>query len=344
MSHVAAYLRNLIRTAADGWNRFWFTPADPATLGLIRIFTGCLLLYTHAIWSFDLVGFFGPDGVLPAQLTRQLHDAMRAAEVLPAVPDSTWAWSHLYALRSPASLWTCHVAALVILAAFTVGWWTRATSVLAFLITVSYAHRALGTLFGLDQINGMLALYLMIGPSGDAFSVDAWSRSRRLRGPSPVVRRVGANIAIRLIQLHMCVIYLFAGLGKLLGETWWTGTALWGALANYEYQTLDMTWLAAHPLWVNGMTQLTLAWEISYTALVWPRTIRPVVLALAIPVHLGIAVCMGMITFGLAMLVGNMAFVDSQWVRAVLRCPAEQRTARAGQGRGGVRSRDLARR
>ena len=37
---------------------------------------------------------------------------------------------------------------------------------------------------------------------------------------------IGANLAIRLIQVHMCVIYLFSGLGKLKGDTWWEGSAI----------------------------------------------------------------------------------------------------------------------
>ena len=123
------------------------------------------------------------------------------------------------------------------------------------------------------------------------------------------------NIAIRLIQCHMCVVYLFAGLGKLLGPSWWAGTALWGAFANFEYQTLDMTWVAGHPLIVNLITQTILVWEITYIGLIWPRLTRPFMLAMAVPLHLGIAVCMGMITFGLIMIVGNMAFIPPDVVR-----------------------------
>ena len=63
------------------------------------------------------------------------------------------------------------------------------------------------------------------------------------------------------------------------------------------------------------MTLSSLAWELSYAALVWPKLTRPIVLALAIPVHLGIGMCMGMMTFGLIMLVGNFAFVDPKWIR-----------------------------
>ena len=34
------YVRDLARWLIEGWNRFWFTPEDPATLCLIRILAG----------------------------------------------------------------------------------------------------------------------------------------------------------------------------------------------------------------------------------------------------------------------------------------------------------------
>jgi hypothetical protein len=210
------------------------------------------------------------------------------------------------------------LSALAILLMFTLGLWTRVTSLLTLLITISYAHRAAGAQFGLDQVNGFLALYLAIGPSGAAYSLDDWLGRRKGRwGPKPRPS-VSANIALRLIQLHMCVVYLFAGVGKLLGETWWDGTALWGAFANFEYQTLDMTWLVGYPLLVNLLTQTILVWEVTYCVLVWPRLLRPLVLAMAVPLHLGIGLSMGMMTFGLIMLVGNVAFVPSSFVRSLL--------------------------
>jgi hypothetical protein len=114
---------------------------------------------------------------------------------------------------------------------------------------------------------------------------------------------------VRLIQIHLCVLYFFSGAGKLFGASWWEGTALWGAVANGQYRTLDLTFLAWHPLLINALTLGTLFWEISYAALVWPRLTRPLVLAMAVFVHLGIGLAMGMMEFGLAMIVANMAFL-----------------------------------
>lgn len=314
MNAFTDYFRQLWRASIGGWNRFWFQAVDPATLGLIRLLGGSMILYTHCVWSLSLMRFFGPHARIGSDIARQLND-------------SSFAWSYLFWIRSPALLWIVHILALVVLLMFAAGLFTRITSVLAFAITVSYIHRVPGALFGLDQINGLLALYLMIGPAGAAYSLDnvlarrGWLNflPRWLRGGAGGQEEsVTANISIRLIQLHMCIIYLFAGLAKLQGETWWDGTAMWLAFANYEYQSLDMTWLASHPYILNFLTHLTVAWECSYIVLVWPRLTRPLVIALAIPLHLGIALCMGMITFGLVMLIANLAFVSPPLVRAVV--------------------------
>jgi hypothetical protein len=44
------------------WLDFWFAPGDPTTLGFIRVVTGCLALYVHLAYCFDLQSFFGPRG------------------------------------------------------------------------------------------------------------------------------------------------------------------------------------------------------------------------------------------------------------------------------------------
>jgi hypothetical protein len=288
-----------------GWNRFWFHAVDPATLGLIRILAGAMLFYTHLVWGFDLAAFIGPSGWLPASSVGLLQEG-------------TYSWSYLWWIEdSPLLLWTAHVAALIVFAMLTVGLFTRVVSVLALVAALAYVQRLTGALFGLDQINVMLALYLAVGPSGDAFSLDRWLRRRRAGHPQPVRHSWAANVSIRLIQIHMCVIYLFAGMAKLTGAAWWDGTALWMAFGNMEYQSMDMTWLVDYPLLINVMTHVTVAWELSYCALVWPRLTRPIVILLAIPLHMGIAICLGMVTFGLAMLIGNLAFVSPALVRAI---------------------------
>jgi uncharacterized membrane protein YphA (DoxX/SURF4 family) len=230
-----------------------------------------------------------------------------------------FAWSYWWYIQSPTLIWVVHLAGLVVFAMLALGIFSRVVSVLAFLITVSYTHRLTGALFGLDQINALLAMYLMVGPSGAAYSLDRWRQARKEDAKlPPAAPSVGANLSLRLIQIHMCVIYFFAGVSKLQGPAWWEGSALWGAVANLEYQSFDMTWLANWPLTLALLTHVTLLWEISYAALIWPRLTRPIVLALAVPLHLGIAFGLGMMTFGTIMLIANMAFISPKVVRAIL--------------------------
>lgn len=305
---LVAYLRDGSSAVATTWNRFWFAPTDPTTLCLIRVLAGLMLFYTHAVWTLDLEAFFGEQSWL-------------SREVIAQVNQNGYSWSVLSWCRSPAALWSMHVVALTTFALLTVGLWTRAASVLAFAFTVSYAHRTPGALYGLDQINSLLAMYLMVGLSGSRFSVDAW-RARR-HGQVIDAPSVTANLAIRLMQCHMCVIYLFAGLSKLQGLSWWNGFAFWGGIANQEYQTLDLTWLADWPLVINALTHLTVAFELSYCVLIWNRWTRPLVLLAAICLHLGIVFALGMPTFGLAMLIANVAFVSPTLIRSLIDGPGQ---------------------
>lgn len=303
-------LKDYGATWIKGWDRFWFSAADPAILGLMRILAGAIIFYTHLAWGRELSTFFGNQAMIPGDYRAQL------------VNGTSYMWSHFDWLPNDAWLWPVHILALAIMVSFTVGLWTRATGILTALFVISYANRATGAQFGLDQINGFLALYLGFGPSGQFLSIDQLIRRRRARKSGRNTHddrwgepSVGANISIRMIQVHLCVVYLFAGLGKLQGDSWWTGLAIWGAVANLEYQTLDMTWLAGHLALVNLLTFSTLAWEVCYPFLVWHRLTRPIMVGAAILVHLGIGIGMGMLTFGMIMVVANLSFVPSQWVR-----------------------------
>lgn len=297
-------LAEWLMDVVDAWNRFWFTPASCSTMSLMRIATGCIVVYTLLVWTIELTTFLHADGLLPSDYRRELAGG-------------GYAWSHFDWHDSLAWVWGSHVFCVLTAACWTVGLWTRWTGVLTAAIVISYANRATGALFGLDQILGFLTLYLALSCCGDRWSVDPWlrSRSQGKAGQGGGVRlSVWNRIATRLIQLHLCLVYLFAAIGKLAGETWLNGEAVWGAFASYEYQTLDMTWLSGHMTIVAVMTLVSLFWELSYSALIWPRLTRPVMLVLAVMMHTGIGVAMGMMTFGLIMIVANMAFIEPQWL------------------------------
>jgi hypothetical protein len=82
------------------------------------------------------------------------------------------------------------------------------------------------------------------------------------------------------------------------------------------------------------LTHVTVFWETFYWALVWNRLTRPIAVLMAVCVHGGIALGLGMPTFGLAMMIANLAFVPPELAgRAVDGVKAKFSRGRAG-GRG----------
>ena len=88
---------------------------------------------------------------------------------------------------------------------------------------------------------------------------------------------------------------------------------MWLSIANYEYQTIDLTPLATWPMLLAFLTHITVLFELFYCALIWNRLTRPVILLTAVLMHLGIATCLGMATFGLAHADWKRRFYTSQY-------------------------------
>ena len=94
-------IRSWFNETAAGWDRFWFTPADPATLALIRILAGAMLFYTHLVWGLALTDFFGEHGWLEPKAVQLVLQRFVHLELSVVVPDAAdadrsstrWRWS-----------------------------------------------------------------------------------------------------------------------------------------------------------------------------------------------------------------------------------------------------------
>ena len=291
----------------SAWDRFWFQPARPHALAMIRICCGAMLVYIHVIWALFATDFMGEHAWIDQAAVRGLHR-------------DDWGWSWLFYVTSPALLWLHQGIAIIASSMMALGVLTRLAVPLAWWMTLMVCHRMTGALFGLDQIVIMLSMLLIWSRCGSVWSMDAlWRADRPATWLHPSsAPAVSNNVVTRLIQLHLCVIYMFGGLSKMRGEMWWDGSALWYTAVNYEYQSLDLTWLGHYRIVIAALTTATIFWETFYCALVWPRLTRPIALAMAVLVHGGIAVALGMITFGTIMIVANLAFIAPETMHRLL--------------------------
>src|SRR4051812_34283535 len=75
--------------AIKAWDRFWFTPADPTLLGLIRICCGLVILYVHLAYTYDLQEFFGEHAWLDLQTMNTFRHDSPVARPLTGWDDGT---------------------------------------------------------------------------------------------------------------------------------------------------------------------------------------------------------------------------------------------------------------
>ena len=150
-----------------------------------------------------------------------------------------------------AWMWHAYGLSMAVLLLFTVGLWTRLTSILSFVVVVSFAHRVPEAMFGLDQINGMLTLVpghrpqrrrrfrsTACSPCWRRGSACASTRSQCRSQPGPATDQ-RAHVRHLLLRRH-----LQAARRVVVDRR---GNVA-GASSNLEYQSIDMTWLAGSPL------------------------------------------------------------------------------------------------
>lgn len=250
-------------------------------------------------------------------------------------------WFHV---TDPFWMAVIHCSFLVVIAMFAAGLWTRVTSVITWVAVLSYINRNGNITFGMDTMENIALIYLMIGPSGAALSVDRWLEVRRARRELERARAERrdpkeweailagprssslANFVTRMVQIHFCFIYAASGLSKLKGPAWWNHTAIWLTMANPEFspvifqpylwaltQTAATRWLCE--LFMSAGSVYTLFLEIAFPFLVWRPLLRPYMVICGVLLHTGIAVFMGLTVFGLFMLVLLMSYIPPETVR-----------------------------
>jgi hypothetical protein len=210
MSHAPSARIGVISAVINGWNKFWFAPTDPTTLGLIRVLAGSAIFMIHFAYCFDLQELLGPDAWVNAPLatdTRQHvpvtlppsgweypqpaeaidnnqrsfnSDYVNRWGIHPSIisGEGNYSWSVWYHLQDPVAMRWMHGAILTIMFLFAIGFATRLTSVLSLIGALQYVHRAQANLFGMDQMVIVLLLYLSIGNSGAMLSLDRWLARR----------------------------------------------------------------------------------------------------------------------------------------------------------------------
>jgi hypothetical protein len=249
--------------------------------------TGALLLGWLLSFAGSFPAFFGLQGWFDAQAYAEVA---HLAEGTPF--DFRWSVVFLCG-ESPVLLTLVYGVGLLSVLLFTLGVWTRLTGVLTWIVVVSFTVNPVLEYEG-DALLAILTFYLMLGyllfgQRGPGLGwqarllggTDTWL----LGGHGPDRQpSLAANLAIRLLQVHLAVFVVTSGLHKLQFGDWWAGVAFWYLL----YRPLETTLPEARGYAASGQrllfvlslaAYLTLAWQIAFPMFAWRRGARVLLLA-----------------------------------------------------------------
>ncbi|MFB1483287.1 hypothetical protein [Corallococcus sp. RDP092CA] len=274
---------------------FVSAPSSPQPLGVLRMGVAALLLIQAWSLSESLPELLGDRGWVPWSVS----EAMAS----PAVPrvDAVVAALAPLGISQVAGIQALAFAYVVALLGLLLGLHTRLSAVVAWILHTVLLNSISFFSYGVETFAHISLFYCAVMPVGAAFSLDARA------GRTSVVHSALATLSLRVLQVHLCLIYLSTGLEKLLGPVWRDGTAIWEVLMQPQYGQFDFAWLAAVPWLVKLATWGTLVVEGGYAFCVWPRRTRGLWVALTLGMHLGIAVMMGLWMFSAMMAVLTFA-------------------------------------
>ncbi len=270
---------------------------DPRYLIFLRVGTGMITGFSFlAIWQ-DFLLFYGPSGMIDTELLylQQTHRLISFQDIIGYV--------QAHFLLDIPTIQTCvSLLYLVLCALLAVGLFTRISSLLLLLLHGSIFTALPQLSYGFDYFCTITLFYCLLFPTNRYASID-----RRLFHLSP---SKWAGPCLRVLQLHLCLVYFFGGFDKALGHTWRNGEAIWKALhLPYFNQGLfiDVDALAPYTWLFMLMGWAVLLIELLYPLFIWLHNTRKAYLLIIVLLHLGIAVVLNLYLFSAIMIMLNLA-------------------------------------
>lgn len=128
------------------------------------------------------------------------------------------------------------------------------------------------------------------------------------------------NIFLLACKLQVITVYLMAGLLKITGNLWPRGVALYYTFQVDEYShPLLKQLMLTHPIFSILGSYVTIAFQLSFPYLIWFKRTKGLMTFIGSCLHLGIAFGMGLMSFGFAMTVSYLCFLDEERARGIWR-------------------------
>ncbi len=293
------YLKITLSRAESYINKFVRRDKDHQYLAFFRTAVGLIALADVVTMGRDFRLFFSEDStIIPQELSylfteyfhylNPVYSIFREANELPLFYSGVF-WSYIISL-------------IALMLGFKSRFFAFTSLILQLIIFKSFALFN----FGYDHFLTMSFFYCMVFPTGKISSVDNWISSRK--------NDLNYNFNYQnILRVHLAIVYLFAGLAKIISVTWWNGEAIWRSISSI-YDNL----FKIPPLLLAIAGIITLILEVGYPFLMSSKKTRDIALFGVLSMHFGIAFLLQLPLFAGIMIVWNItAYYEyiKQWFK-----------------------------
>ncbi len=306
---------------AAGFDRF-FGPQPYAAMVACRVAFGLIAFGYLAGRVGHVQGIWGPEGFFGAGFFD------RMALPLPVrAREGGLDW--LAHNQSVALVWALWALGLLASALFALGAFTRPAGAIALVVYTLFHARNPYATAGWSVMLKPFLLYVWLAPTGRFGSIDAWRRGERADLAEPSGWR-GPGWPVRLLQVHLCAMYLAAGWSRIDSPSWLEGEATFAAVSDLFYARFDLDWQPwKAPLAAASFAALAL--ECLAPVLLWVPRVGAAWAVGLLALHAGLELTSNHGSWQLLMGAALLTFLPASWISRIL---SAGRSAWPGASRG----------
>lgn len=277
-----------------GWDRFFHSYTDAGALCFFRILFGFFLLLNGVSLVEDFHEWFGIDDLALVPLQDSLYFYSNAR-------------LNIFSWLSPTewSAWLVLMSYILTSAFVMIGFKTRISTIICFILMVSMQNRNYAILNSGDTLMRCMLFLMIFAPIHVKYSVDALLMKKQ---GTPYNSRISI-LTIRLMQLQFSMVYLATTLFKLKGYDWVDGTAVYYTSRLVNFQRIVLPVVFDYPMLVKLATWSALFIEFAMGTLVWIKELRIPVLVSGLLLHFLIEISMSIGFFEWVMIGAYVLFL-----------------------------------
>jgi hypothetical protein len=272
-------------------NYFFENKYDASALVVFRIGTGCILLLQLLQLLPDMQHLMGQSGMIRPDIA----GVEIPAYVLSSAQIIDWVSIHAHLSFASASQVLAITYALSILFIIA-GLFTRVSSLVCLVLHVAFVYSGHFFSYGVDYFLNIFLFYLFIFPVHTEYALDKYLFR---------LKPVNATPYIRLLQLHLSIVYFVGGAAKAFGVNWWNGISIWKAINRPSITGYDVRFLADYAWVFTAIGIVTMLIEMLYPVFIHLDRTRKPWLIMTCMLHLSIALVLRLPFFAAVMILFN---------------------------------------